>query len=171
MHIFDVKKDFVSNTGLIGLICGVVGFVLSFVYVIFNGLVYTNYYPDNAIYKTDGDGIVAEEDGSRYKCKYFDEKYNIHALIAKYSDLGKKQYNYNKDLQKTLNENSACVFSTGSNGGGGSGDGSGSGDDDPGADDPSDGDDSSGDGGRRLQASSLTISTYKTLCSNKETFL
>ena len=44
LHLFDHKKDFVSNTGLIGLICGVIGFVLTFVYVIFNGLVYTTVY-------------------------------------------------------------------------------------------------------------------------------
>jgi uncharacterized membrane protein (DUF485 family) len=116
LHIFEVKKDFVSNTGLIGLICGVIGFVLSLVYVIFNGLVYTNYYDDNNnVYKTDGDGIVAEASGSNYKCKYFDEKGNTYALYAKYSDLGKKQYNYNKDLQKALSGKDDCTF-------GGSGD-------------------------------------------------
>ena len=108
LHIFEVKKDFVSNTGLIGLICGVIGFVLTLVYVIFNGLVYTSYY-DNHILKADGDGIVAELSGDKYKCKYFDEKGNTHALYAKYSDLGKKQYNYDKDLQKTLIENLNCV--------------------------------------------------------------
>ena len=31
LHLFDLKKDFVSNTGLIGLICGITGFVLTFV--------------------------------------------------------------------------------------------------------------------------------------------
>ena len=112
LHLFEVKKDFVSNTGLIGLICGIVGFVLTFVYVIFNGLVYTNYYDSNHIvYKTDGDGIVAEASGNKYECKYFDEKGNEYALIAKYSDLGKKQYNYNKDLVTDLTSNQ-CVLST-----------------------------------------------------------
>lgn len=111
LHLFEVKKDFVSNTGLIGLICGIVGFVLTFVYVIFNGLVYTNYYNENnKVYKTDGDGIVAEASGDKYECKYFDEKGNEHALYAKYSDLGKKQYNYNKDLVSDLTSNSQCVL-------------------------------------------------------------
>ncbi len=110
LHLFEVKKDFVSNTGLIGLICGIVGFVLTFVYVIFNGLVYTNYYDENHIvYKTDGDGIVAEASGDKYECKYFDEKGNEHALYAKYSDLGKKQYNYNKDLASDFTSNT-CVL-------------------------------------------------------------
>ena len=117
LHIFEVKKDFVSNTGLIGLICGVVGFVLTLVYVIFNGLVYTSYY-DNAILKRDGDGIVAELKGNNYECKYFDEKGNTHALLAKYSDLIQKQYNYDKDLEESYEKDevkyckvvSACVF-------------------------------------------------------------
>jgi len=98
LHLFDLKKDFVTHTGLIGLVCGIVGFVLTFVYVIFNGMVYTNYYDSNSIYKRNGDGAFAELDGNRYKCLYFDTKGNGHAIIAKYSDLGKKQYNYNKDL-------------------------------------------------------------------------
>ena len=106
LHLFDLKKDFVSNTGLIGLICGVVGFALTFVYVILNGIVYTKYY-EKEIYKRDGDGVFAEKKGNNYECIYFDEEGNEHALIAKYSDLGKKQYNYNKDLLKSLNEGEA----------------------------------------------------------------
>lgn len=99
LHLFDLKKDFVSTTGLIGLGCGVVGFVLTFVYVIFNGIVYTNYYDNDQIYKRDGDGAFAELKGEKYECFYFDENGNSHSIIAKYSDLGKKQYNYNKDLE------------------------------------------------------------------------
>jgi len=78
LHYFGLKPDFVSKTGLIGLGCGVVGFVLTFVYVILNGLVYTNYY-DSVIYKRDGDGAFAEKEGNAYKCIYFDKK----ALITK----------------------------------------------------------------------------------------
>ena len=112
-HLFEIKKDFVANTGLIGLGCGVVGFVLSFVYVILNGIVYTNYY-DNRIYKIDGDGAFAELNGDKkYKCFYFDEEGNEHALYAKYSDLNKKQYNYNKGLKESYekDEVGGCVYS------------------------------------------------------------
>ena len=106
LHLFDLKKDFVSNTGLIGLICGVVAFALTFVYVILNGIVYTKYYED-PIFKTDGDGVFAEKSGDNYECIYFDEEGNYHALLAKYSDLGKKQYNYNKDLSDSFDEGEA----------------------------------------------------------------
>ena len=103
LHLFDLKKDFVSNTGLIGLGCGVVGFVLTFVYVIYNGIVYTNYY-DAIIYKKDGDGAFAKRvEAGKYECIYFDEKGNNYAYYAKYSDLNKKQYNYNKDLEDSFN--------------------------------------------------------------------
>ena len=99
LHLFDLKKDFVSNTGLIGLICGIVGFALTFVYVVFNGLVYTTVYLDNnpGIIKRDGDYAVAEKDGNNFKCLYFDHEKNIYSKYAKISDLGKKQYNYDKD--------------------------------------------------------------------------
>jgi len=103
LHLFDLKKDFVSNTGLIGLICGVIGLVLTLVYVIFNGLVYTTVYVDDwissaPVYKRDGDLAFAEKDGNDYKCLYFDKVENRKAKYAKISDLGKKQYNYDKDL-------------------------------------------------------------------------
>jgi len=107
LHLFDLKKDFVSNTGLIGLICGIVGFVLTFVYVIFNGLVYTTVYTD--IYKRDGDYAFAEKDGNDFKCFYFDNEYNGNSIYAKISDLGKKQYNYKKEWSKDIN--SPCLVS------------------------------------------------------------
>lgn len=99
LHIFEVKKDFVSNTGLIGLICGIVGFVLTFVYVIFNGIVYTTYGIEYL--KVDGDSIFAKRVAAgEYKCINFDKKENPRPLFAKYSDLNKKQYNYDKDRLK-----------------------------------------------------------------------
>jgi len=104
LHHFDLKKDFVSKTGLIGLGCGFVGFVLTFIYVIFNGIVYTNYY-DEIIYKRDSDGIFAEWKGNHYECYYFDDE-NPHAVIAKYSDLINKQYNYDKDLSEEFDSSS-----------------------------------------------------------------
>ena len=114
LHQFELKKDFISKTGLIGLVCGIVGFVLSFVYVIFNGIVYTNYYNhDHYVYKSDIDGAFAELNNDKYKCYYHDEPENEHALIAKYSDLIKKQYNYDKELYNSIKApiNSNCRMS------------------------------------------------------------
>ena len=114
LHLFDVKKEYVSKTGMIGLICGFIGFVFSFVYVILNGLVYTTYYDHNGIspiYKRDSDGVFAELKNSQFECIYYDSTYNTHALYAKYSDLIQKQYNYDKDLFESYEKhsNDGCI--------------------------------------------------------------
>lgn len=104
LHYLDIKKEFVSKTGLIGCGCGIIGFIFTFVYLIFNGIVYTNYY-DTSIYKTDSNGAIAELKGGKYECFYYDDdQLNVYSHYAKYSDLIKKQYNYNKDLEEDLAE-------------------------------------------------------------------
>ena len=109
LHLFDLKKDFVSNTGLIGLICGVVGFVLTFVYVIFNGIYCTTY--GTGVYKRDGDGVFAEKtEAGKFKCLYYDEPENYHSYQATYSELNKKQYNYKKDFLKDIDTN--CIYTS-----------------------------------------------------------
>ena len=101
LHIFDVKKEFVSKTGLIGLICGVIGFVFTLVYIIFNGLVFTSNY--SGVIKTDENGVFAQYDSanSEYKCLNYDDSGDTYSVYAKYSELNKKQYNYDKDLYKS----------------------------------------------------------------------
>ena len=108
LHLFELKKEFVPKTGLIGLGCGIVGFVLSFIYVVYNGIVYTNYYDNSNIYKRNSDGAFAERvEAGKYECFYFDEIGNKHALIAKYSDLIQKQYNYDKDVHAEFYDSSS----------------------------------------------------------------
>ena len=109
LHLFDLKKDFVSNTGLIGLICGVIGFVLTFVYVIFNGMVFTSNYTN--VYERDGDGVFAEQvtaGGTTFKCLYYDDSGDNFAGMAKFSDLNKKQYNYKHKFYEGVDTNT-CV--------------------------------------------------------------
>lgn len=101
LGIHGLQKELIPKTGMIGMGCGVVGFILTFVYVIYNGVVSTNYYP-NPNYKTDGKGAFAELDGNKYKCFYFKKKGDTNALYAKYADLVKSQYNYNKDLDDSF---------------------------------------------------------------------
>ena len=59
----------------------------------------------------DSDGAFAELKGDKYECFYFDNEKNTHSIIAKYSDLNKKQYNYNKDLLESLAKVSDCLAS------------------------------------------------------------
>ena len=128
LHCLDVKKDFISKTGLIGFICGIIGFIFTFVYLVLNGLVYTNYgqYPNSistgtnslssnyytysSYIKLDSDGAFAELEGSQYKLIYFDKTENFYALYATYSDMGKKQYNYNRDLYRAYQADSRCYL-------------------------------------------------------------
>ena len=114
LHYFELKPDFISKTGLIGLICGAIGFIFSFVYVILNGIVFTNYYDSEYIIKRDGDGAFAEKTGTpgKYKCLYFDETGNRYSLIAKYSDLINKQYTYKKDRYKSIDTNCKVSISS-----------------------------------------------------------
>jgi len=111
LHIFEVKKEFVSKTGLIGLICGVIGFVFTFVYIIFNGLVFTSNYSD--VVKTDENGAFAQFDSANneYKCLNYDNSGDIFSVYAKYSELNKKQYNYDKDLYRSFSSSpkSDCI--------------------------------------------------------------
>ena len=88
-------KSFATKTGLIGLVFGAVGFVMTLVYLIYSILVYTK---DGSIPKTDEDGSFASWDNSKgkYVCKFY-KKNDYYSTIAKYSEYGKKQYNYNKD--------------------------------------------------------------------------
>ena len=101
LHYLDEGKSFEKKTGLIGLIAGVLGFIITLIYIIFSGLVYTNY---SSTYKTDENGIIAKWDNTQgaYICTFYDEE-DEDAVYAKYSELGKKQYNYNKDNYLNFN--------------------------------------------------------------------
>ena len=121
LHFFDLKKDFIPKTGLIGFICGIIGFIFTFVYLILNGLVYTNYGLYNSstggpsfyssYIKADSDGAFAEKEGSQYKLIYFDKIENYYALFTTFSDFGKKQYNYDRDMYKASLTDSSCYIS------------------------------------------------------------
>lgn len=102
LGLYGLQKEIIPKTGYIGMGCGLVGFVLTLVYVIYNGVVYTNYH-DSDIYKIDGDGAFAElnEKEGAYECFYY-KKNDTDAIYAKYCDLIKSQYNYNYALKNSF---------------------------------------------------------------------
>ena len=112
IHYLDEGKSFISKTGLIGLISGVIGFVITLVYFIYNILVYTSY---SEFVKVDENMAYAKWDSSKnvYFCQFYKED-KKESIFAKYSELGKKQYNYNKKLyQSYMYEDSEiknCAF-------------------------------------------------------------
>ena len=104
--------------GLIGLGCGAVGFVLTLVYVIESGLVFTdvdgelyNFFQDsNSNYspydiRLDSDGAYLEWDSGkkRYTCIFYKED-KEDSLYRRFSDYGNKYLNYYKDIK--INDNS-----------------------------------------------------------------
>ena len=114
LHYLGVRKVYEKVTGIIGLVSGIICFILTLVYVIYSGYIFTN---DNvgmditftntggiskdygSVLKLDKDGVFAKFDTSdnAFKCVYYDED-DESKLFAKNNDLGKKRYNYNKDF-------------------------------------------------------------------------
>jgi len=121
LHYFDVAKPFEKVTGIIGLATGICGFVLTLVYICYSCYIFTNEkapndyddgFEDNSgavtgigdfIIKMNEKGGFAKKDGSEYKCLYY-KKGKGDPLLATYSDLGKKSYNYEKKRHYTTND-------------------------------------------------------------------
>ena len=100
LHYFDVGKYCEKITGIIGLASGVIGFILTIIYVGYSAYIFNNdhsdediLYENGALYKWDGTNYVGD-------WKKEDEDKDYNANKAKYKDLGKKQYNYNSELYK-----------------------------------------------------------------------
>ena len=94
--------------GIIGIGCGIVGFVSTLVYVIYNGVIFTKEVPNKkfdsisnaytGIYlKAKSNGVYLEwnEDKKSYVCIFYN-KDNRDSVFIKFSDYGKKYLNYNK---------------------------------------------------------------------------
>jgi hypothetical protein len=109
LHFFDVAKSFEKVTGIIGLASGIVGFVMTLVYICYSGYIFTNdstkgfdstyrsYTSGRYLLKLDKDGAFAEWDSSqsKYKCLFYESE-KPDSIYTKYNDLGKRQYNYEK---------------------------------------------------------------------------
>ena len=115
LHYFDVAKPFEKVTGIIGLATGIIGFVLTFVYLVYSTYIFTNDYDYDAKYKRDGDWAYAKLENGKFKCLFY-KKGDEGSIYAKYSDYGKKQYNYNKkqiqEYDKTGSEVNKCSYSS-----------------------------------------------------------
>lgn len=113
LHYFDIAKPFEKITGIIGFSTGIVEFVLTMIYLGYSSYIFANgvaiiddpNFP--FLLKRNKDWKVAElSDGNGYKCLFF-KAGEISSLMVKYSDLGKKQYNYNKEkYQASLDSDS-----------------------------------------------------------------
>ena len=117
LHYFGVGKDFIKITGIIGFASGIIGFILTLIYIIYSGYIFTHdgpgkYYDyddyttdlnpySSGIKKMDKNRVVAEWDSSnsRYNCIYYKDDDDYDSFYAQYNDLGKMQYNYHEDFE------------------------------------------------------------------------
>jgi hypothetical protein len=104
LHYFDIGKYCLKITGIIGLATGLIGLVLTVIYLGYSSYIFNNDYSEETILYDNG-AILKLVDG-KYKYNYNkdDEKDNKYYDKAKFKDLGKKQYNYDSKRYKEYSE-------------------------------------------------------------------
>ena len=119
LRYLNIGKGTEKNTGLVGLITGVIGFVLTFLYFVYSAYIFTNdtYTTSlndpltitNAQIKLFPNGASAKIDGTT---PYSNDK-GDNAQFIKYYELGQKQYNYDSDYYRLYyaNTNYKCLDS------------------------------------------------------------
>ena len=110
LRYLNIGKGTEKNTGLVGLITGVVGFLLTFIYFIYSAYIFTNdtYITSlnplgGQITKLFPNGASAKIDGTT---PYTNDK-GDDAQYIKYYELGQKQYNYDSDYYRLFNADSS----------------------------------------------------------------
>ena len=115
LFYLNIGKDFQKKIGLFGIISGVIGFILTLVYVSFSGYIFNNDFAYGylnlnvgTIFNTPNNLFKLYPNGAKYKLEgtnnYItinqnDKEENSHLL--KYKDLGEKQYNYDGSYFET----------------------------------------------------------------------
>jgi len=120
LHCFHLGTKFIRKTGMIGVIGGTIGFIITLVCICYNGYIFNN---DIAFGEVDFaqlkiiSGIEKLfSNGATHKCiegKYFTPDFNDkddYSKYIKYKDLGKKQYNYNSEFYGNyyVDQTSSC---------------------------------------------------------------
>ena len=125
LHYLNVGKDFEKKTGLIGLISGVIGFVLTLLYVCYSGYIFNNDvaygkldysipYFSAEIFKLYPNGAIDKIVDSTRIPVYKNEK-GEYSQYIKYKDLGKKQYNYDSKYYETYQKGNLSPTSCNTN--------------------------------------------------------
>ena len=116
LHYLNIGKDFEKKTGIIGIISGIIGCIITLVYACYSGYIFNNdiaygivddstlqfntptnfkkLFPNGALYKWDGNKYITVNEN--------DKSENAQYLL--YKDLGEKQYNYDTEYYKTYSE-------------------------------------------------------------------
>lgn len=122
LHYLNVGKDFEKKTGMIGFITGIIGFILTLVYVCYNGYIFNNdiafgeydidsgdYSGDNVIEKLFPNGAKKKKEKTNSFIFAYENEKDDFSEYVKYKDLGKKQYNYDKQYYEKFKTSSKCI--------------------------------------------------------------
>ena len=110
LHFLDVGKDFEKKTGIIGFVTGIIGFIITLVYVCFSGYIFNNDIAygymngDDYIGRIDklySNGASKKKDGSGDFVYIYENDKSDFSKYAKYKDLGGSQYNYDTKYYKS----------------------------------------------------------------------
>ena len=126
LHFLDVGKDFEKKTGIFGFVTGIIGFIITLVYVCFNGYIFNNdiaygFWNRNGneyqgvIEKLYPNGAVTKKDDSGSQIHIYENDKSDFSKYIKYKDLGDKQYNYNGKYYKAHSLSILGTSSTPSN--------------------------------------------------------
>ena len=114
LEYMGISKDFDLKAGLIAFISGIIGFILTLVYICYSGYIFTNdiaymklninygdfnFNTGKAIEKLYSNGASLKWDGYNFIPEYYNDRDTFSQFI-KYKDLGKSQYNYDSGYYK-----------------------------------------------------------------------
>jgi len=111
LHYFDVGKSIEKISGLIGLITGAIIAIITCIYVGYSASLFNNGVV-RGLYKLYSNKAYLKWEDGKYVHNYDEDKVSDDPDIvyAKYRDLGKKQYNYDSDLHKSLQDSDSEVY-------------------------------------------------------------
>ena len=102
LHYLEIGKTIEKKSGLLGIITGTIGFIITIIYIIFSAYIFNNdnkkdskRFPNRAILKWNGYQYVPPYDMNKVE-----EHPDI--IYATFSELGQKQYNYDSELFKSI---------------------------------------------------------------------
>ena len=119
LHYLNIGKDFEKKTGMMGFITGIIGFILTLVYVCYKGYIFNNdiAYGEYSFYngrfsgvypKLFPNGAIKKNDGNGKFITVYENEKEAFSQYIKYKDLGKKQYNYDNQYYEKYQTTTLC---------------------------------------------------------------
>ena len=116
----EIGKNYKNKIGMFSFICGIICFILTFIYVCYSGYIFNNdiaygkveqksFNIGNSIKKLFSNGATYKLMNNKYITAY-DEDTNDYSNFIKYKDLGDRIYNYDEELNIKYYSNISCFM-------------------------------------------------------------